>query len=330
MPNYCAELPSSSAWATISVTCSRIGYRPWERQHDADHRGTAATADKADVGVRHIDAGTIPDRFARGWHCLGLADSFRDGKPHSVQAFGTKLVVFAATSDGSLKVLDGYCRHMGGDLTQGEIKGDNVACPFHDWRWSGEGRCAEIPYAKRVPLRARTRAWTTLERNGQLFVWNDPEGNAPTPSRTSRGRGLRHRRVERLVLEHAGHRGQQLPRDHRQHGRHGPLLLHPLRVPDVLQEHLRRPRRHAVHELARPARHRQRRALLRRGQHAGVEASYFGPSYMINWLKNDFKGTEIESVLINCHYPIDKNSFVLQYGVMVKSPPGVDADDGRT
>jgi len=26
---------------------------------------------------------------------------------------------------------------------------------------------------------ARTRAWRTLERNGHLFVWNDPEGNAP-------------------------------------------------------------------------------------------------------------------------------------------------------
>ena len=47
---------------------------------------------------------------------------------------------------------------------------------------------------------------------------------------------------------------------------------------------------------------------------------------MINWLKNDFRGTEIESVLINCHYPINTTSFVLQYGVMVKRPPGVDQE----
>ncbi len=68
------------------------------------------------------------------------------------------------------------------------------------------------------------------------------------------------------------------------------------------------------------------------GQYAGEdnllksEASYFGPSYMINWLWNDFKGTTVESVLVNCHYPIDKNSFVLQYGVMVKKLPGVDRE----
>ena len=33
--------------------------------------------------VRDIDRGALPTRFARGWHCLGLAESFRDGKPHA-------------------------------------------------------------------------------------------------------------------------------------------------------------------------------------------------------------------------------------------------------
>ena len=83
-------------------------------------------------------------------------------------------------------MLDGYCRHMGGDLTQGTVKGDEIACPFHDWRWGGDGKCKQIPYAQRVPLRARTRAGHAMERNGQLFVWHDPEGNPPPPSRTSR------------------------------------------------------------------------------------------------------------------------------------------------
>ena len=76
-------------------------------------------------------------------------------------------------------MLDAYCRHMGGDLTMGTVKGDAVACPFHDWRWGGDGRCTEVPYAHRVPPRARTRAWITLEQNRQLFVWNDPQGNPP-------------------------------------------------------------------------------------------------------------------------------------------------------
>ncbi len=129
-------------------------------------------------GVRSIDAGAPPVRFARGWHCLGLAARFRDGSPHAIEAFGTKLVVFAGET-GELHVLDGYCRHMGGDLSRGTIKGNAIACPFHDWRWGPDGKCAKIPYSRRVPPTARTRSWLTLEQNQQLFVWHDPQGNLP-------------------------------------------------------------------------------------------------------------------------------------------------------
>ena len=102
------------------------------------------------AGIREIDTGDLPDRYARGWHCLGPVKDYLDGKPHGVEIFGTMLVVFA-DSEGELKVLDGYCRHMGGNLAQGSIKGDTVACPFHDWRWGGDGKCKLVPYAKRTP-----------------------------------------------------------------------------------------------------------------------------------------------------------------------------------
>ena len=102
--------------------------------------------------VRRIEADAAPTRFARGWHCLGLVRDFADGQPHQVLAFGQKLVVFAG-SDGALNVLDAYCRHMGGDLSQGTVKGNEIACPFHDWRWGGDGRCKAIPYARRIEIR---------------------------------------------------------------------------------------------------------------------------------------------------------------------------------
>jgi 3-ketosteroid 9alpha-monooxygenase subunit A len=53
------------------------------------------------------------------------------------------------------------------------------------------------------------------------------------------------------------------------------------------------------------------------------EASYFGPSYMIDNLWHDYHGMEIESVLINCHYPVTPTSFVLQWGAIVKKPSGL-------
>uniref|UniRef100_UPI002456AD1F Rieske 2Fe-2S domain-containing protein n=2 Tax=Nocardia cyriacigeorgica TaxID=135487 RepID=UPI002456AD1F len=133
------------------------------------------TALQSDPEIREIEAESAPTRFARGWHCLGLLRDFADGKPHTVEAFGTKLVVFRGDNGGKINILDAYCRHMGGDLSEGEVKGDEIACPFHDWRWGGDGRCKQIPYARRVPPLARTRAWTSLEQDGMLFVWHDPE-----------------------------------------------------------------------------------------------------------------------------------------------------------
>ena len=32
------------------------------------------------AGIREIDAGALPDRYARGWHCLGPVQDYLDGK----------------------------------------------------------------------------------------------------------------------------------------------------------------------------------------------------------------------------------------------------------
>ena len=85
-----------------------------------------SVTDQESTEVRQIEAGENPTRFARGWHCLGLIRDFNDGSPHQIDAFGTSLVVFA-DSQGRLNVLDAYCRHMGGNLAHGSVKGDSIA-----------------------------------------------------------------------------------------------------------------------------------------------------------------------------------------------------------
>ncbi|MGH3734683.1 MAG: Rieske 2Fe-2S domain-containing protein [Micromonosporaceae bacterium] len=282
------------------------------------------TANRVDTepAVRTIDVGALPTRYARGWHCLGLADSFRDGKPHPIHAFGTKLVVFA-DSHGQLHVLDGYCRHMGGDLTQGSVKGNEVACPFHDWRWGGDGRCKAIPYAKRIPLRARTRSWVTCEENKQLFVWNDPEGNPPPPEQAiPRIEGAFSGEWsdwtwESVTIEGANCREIM---DNVVDMAHF-FYIHyafPTYFKNVFEGHI------ASQYLDTRGRPDVNSGSNYNGDtQVRSEASYFGPSYMIDKLWNDYKGVEIETVLINCHYPVTANSFVLQWGVIVKKLPGL-------
>ena len=276
--------------------------------------------------LRTIDAGAPPARFARGWHCLGLAESFKDGKPHAINAFGTKLVVFADTK-GKLYVLDGYCRHMGGDLSQGSVKGDEVACPFHDWRWAGNGKCASIPYAKRVPLRARTRSWLTLEENKQLFVWHDPQGNPPPedvviPRIDDIFTGKWSNWTWDSVLIDGSNCREII--DNMVDMAHF-FYIHyafPTYFKNVFEGHI------ATQYLNTKGRPDVGMASNYGGEDNLLrsEASYFGPSYMINKLVNTWKGFEVENVLINCHYPVTPNSFVLQWGVSVKKLPGVSGE----
>ncbi|NEB81520.1 Rieske 2Fe-2S domain-containing protein [Streptomyces sp. SID14478] len=277
--------------------------------------------------VRIIDAGAAPVRFARGWHCLGLARDFRDGSPHEVEAFGTKLVVFAGEEDGVLHVLNAYCPHMGGNLAHGTVKGDTVACPFHDWRWKGAtGRCAAIPYARRVPPRAKTRAWTARERNGQLYVWHDPQGARPDPA-------LEIPEIEGCHGPDAGQWSDWSWQQIRVTGAHCREIVDnvvdmahfyyvhysfPTYFKNVFDGHV------ATQYMESAPRPDVAMDTLSGAGALRSDASYFGPSYMIDKLWSDVgDGVEMESVLINCHYPVAADSFVLMYGAIVKKLPGM-------
>ncbi|MGF7121813.1 3-ketosteroid 9alpha-monooxygenase subunit A [Rhodococcus sp. BE178] len=274
-----------------------------------------------------IDAGAAPTRFARGWHCVGLTRDLNDGKPHPVHAFGTKLVVFA-DSQGELQVLDAYCRHMGGDLSQGEVKGDSVACPFHDWRWNGKGKCTDIPYARRVPPLARTRAWTTMEKDGLVFVWHDPEGNPPPPEVTipdmsqpgeewtdwvwkSITIDTNCREIIDNVVDMA----------HFFYVHYG----FPIKFKNIFEGHV------ATQYYEGVGREDMRRAGAEKTTPIGNDsvAAYYGPSFMVDELKYRYPDFDIDSILINCHYPITPDKFVLMYGIKVKQTDEIRGEEAQ-
>jgi 3-ketosteroid 9alpha-monooxygenase subunit A len=284
--------------------------------------GMSSTAED----VRSIEGGPPPQRFARGWHCLGLAEQYKDGQPHAVQAFGQQLVIWQG-ENGQLNVLDSFCRHMGADLSRGTVKGDEIACPFHDWRWNGDGRCKQVPYARRVPPGARTAAWPTLEQDGLLHVYNDPEGNPP-PDEVAIPRiagatddgwtdwlwysievDANCREVIDNVVDMAHF-----------------FYVHysfPTYFKNVFEGHVATQYMNGLarEDVTPPSKDGNPQII-------GNEsvASYYGPSFMIDELTYKYDGFDIESVLINCHYPITPDKFVLQYGVIVEKSDLLDAD----
>lgn len=123
-----------------------------------------------------------PGRFARGWHIVAFSRELEPGAVQRLHYFGVDLVLFRGES-GVAAVLDAHCPHLGAHLASdgGRIVGDALACPFHGWTFAADGECVDIPYATRIPERARhaLRGWPVQERNGFIALWHDPEGGAP-------------------------------------------------------------------------------------------------------------------------------------------------------
>ena len=181
-----------------------------------------------------------------------------------------------------------------------------------------------MPYAKRTPKLARTRSWHTDVRAGLLFVWHDHEGNPPQPEvripeipeqgtdewtdwkwNTLLIEGANCREIVDNVTDMAHffyiHLGLPTYFKNVFEGQIATQYLHNVGRPDVTLG-----------------------GTAYGTSHLDSEASYFGPSFMINWLHSNYSGFKSESILINCHYPVSQNSFMLQWGVIVEKPKGMD------
>jgi 3-ketosteroid 9alpha-monooxygenase subunit A len=266
-----------------------------------------------------IEASPIADRYARGWHCLGLADNYKDGQPHTLNAFGTRLVAYRG-EDAQVHVLDSYCPHMGADLSHGTVRGNSVVCPFHAWSWGADGKCNSIPYAKRIPVKARVKSWPTCEQNKLLFVWNDPEDNPPTEE-------LAIPRIDACysdkwtdwVIERwtINTNCRELI-DNVADMAHFPVV-HGAPVDyfaNIFQAH------------------KATQIMIGKGTMGNngslaTCATYFGPAYQITEMKGEMGGFPIDSILLNCHVPVHLRCFDLRFGMIVRKMEGVSEEISR-
>lgn len=116
--------------------------------------------------------------YPNGWFRVAYSHELAIGDVAPLHYFGQDLVLFR-DEDGTAHVLDAHCRHLGAHIGYGgKVEGDGIRCPFHAWKWNGEGICTDIPYAKRIPAGARIRAWPSVEKNGLVMVHHHVERSA--------------------------------------------------------------------------------------------------------------------------------------------------------
>lgn len=121
-----------------------------------------------------------PPPVPNGWYALGSSSDLGVGHTMATIAAARQLVVFRG-ADGVVHTLDAHCPHMGAHLGGGDVHADTIACPYHGWRFAGDGTCVEIPYStSRIPARACVRSYPTREVAGMILFWFHAGGAEPT------------------------------------------------------------------------------------------------------------------------------------------------------
>lgn len=117
--------------------------------------------------------------FPQGWFVIAFSRDVSPGEVKTVHYFARDLVLFR-TMEGQLSAVDKTCPHLGAHLGGGRVEGNCLRCPFHDWAFDAAGDCVEVPYAPKIPAKARLGVWQLLEQNGLVFVYFDKSGRSPT------------------------------------------------------------------------------------------------------------------------------------------------------
>ncbi len=94
--------------------------------------------------------------FANVWTPVGLARDLKPGRPLGRRIAGERVVLFRDGAGKACALID-RCPHRGVALSLGRMVNGEIECPFHGWRFDGEGRNCGVPWnpdAKREHLGA--------------------------------------------------------------------------------------------------------------------------------------------------------------------------------
>jgi phenylpropionate dioxygenase-like ring-hydroxylating dioxygenase large terminal subunit len=106
------------------------------------------------------------------WYVACDAVEVPYGQPKHVRMLGHDFALFR-DSGGKINCVSDICVHRGASLSHGRIHNGCIECPYHGWRYRGDGLCAEIPAHPdtRVPKRVRIDAYPVEERYGWVWVF---------------------------------------------------------------------------------------------------------------------------------------------------------------
>jgi len=116
----------------------------------------------------------------RTWQPVACSAELAIGTIHTVTLLGERLAVWRGMS-GAVNAVRDQCPHRGARFGIGCVRGEDIVCPYHGWRFSGKGSCTVVPSLGDAvpPAGFAISGHATMERYG--FVWVLLQGPAIAP-----------------------------------------------------------------------------------------------------------------------------------------------------
>jgi phenylpropionate dioxygenase-like ring-hydroxylating dioxygenase large terminal subunit len=109
-------------------------------------------------------------KLADQWFIACRSEALRD-RPLATTLQGVPLVVFRGAG-GRPGALEDRCPHRNAPLSAGRLRGEELECAYHGWRFDAGGTCRAVPGLASPPEARATRAtaFPCLEQDGHVWV----------------------------------------------------------------------------------------------------------------------------------------------------------------
>jgi len=107
------------------------------------------------------------------WYIVMESKEVKRGGLAGAVRFNERLLFWRKNS-GELVCFYDKCAHRGASLSIGKHFGDEVACPFHGFRYDSNGKTTLIPAngrASAVPDNFKMKTYPVIEKFGFIFMW---------------------------------------------------------------------------------------------------------------------------------------------------------------
>ncbi len=119
--------------------------------------------------------------LTKGWYPVCVSHKLVKGERTSFKLLKQRLVIFRGAS-GTVHALDAFCPHLGADLANGKVVGDNIQCYFHRWELNGKGNVCKVACLDKldsVISNTKNNSYPVTEMYGHIWVFADAEVSHP-------------------------------------------------------------------------------------------------------------------------------------------------------